>query len=210
MIIFLSLLTGFFWIVVYINLIYLGFKEKTYGMPFVALALNFSWEIIYSYIGLKYNLTSIETWAIFIWFILDIFIIFTYFLYGEKYFPPHCSNNYFWPWTIIIFIMSFTLQYFFFVEFGNIGQLYSAFLQNLVMSILFIIMLVYRSDINGQNLTIAICKCIGTLLPTISFGIIKENRLILILGIFCFIFDLAYIYFLYNIKKVKSSSILRK
>lgn len=203
MVLFLLLLSGFCWTIVYIQLIHLGFKEKTYGMPFVALALNFSWEVFYSYIGLKYNFTSIETWIILIWLILDALIVLTYFMYGKKYFPAHCSKKYFLPWTIIIFFMSFVLQYFFFIEFGSIGQVYSAFLQNLIMSILFINMLVQRSDLKGQNLSIAINKWIGTLAPTLLFGVIYGNKLVLALGIFCSIFDLLYIYFFNDIKKVR-------
>lgn len=203
MIISLLLLTGFCWTVVYVELIHLGFKEKTYGMPFVALALNFAWEAFYSYTGLKYSSTSIETWIILLWLVLDTFVVFTYFLYGKKYFPPQCSQEYFLTWTLIIFIMSFTLQYFFFEQFKSLGQIYSAFIQNLIMSILFITMLVRRKNLNGQSLTIAFNKWIGTLAPTILFGVIYGNKLVLVLGIFCSIFDLIYIYFLNNIKTMR-------
>jgi hypothetical protein len=196
------LLTGFCWTIVYIQLIRLGFKEKTYGMPFVALALNFSWEVLYSYLGLKYNFSNIETWIILVWLVLDALIVLTYFVYGKKYFPVYCSKDYFLPWTLIIFFMSFILQYFFFVEFGSLGKVYSAFLQNLIMSVLFLIMLVHRSDLKGQSLGIAITKWIGTLAPTILFGIIYGNKLALVLGIFCSLFDLIYVYFINNIRKL--------
>ena len=101
--------------------------------------------------------------------------------------------------------MSFAIQYYFIVQFGDLGRLYSAFLQNLIMSILFINMLVNRMDIKGQNLSIAIYKWIGTLAPTILYGVIWGNKLILVLGIFCSVFDILYIYFLNNIKKMSST-----
>jgi len=44
MVLFLLLLSGMCWAIVYIELICLGFKEKTYGMPFIALAFNFTWR----------------------------------------------------------------------------------------------------------------------------------------------------------------------
>lgn len=65
-------------------------------------------------------------------------------------------------------------------------------------------MLVGRPDIKGQSLTIAINKCIGTLAATISSSIILHSGLIITLGIFCFIFDTAYIYFLSHIKRLHS------
>lgn len=215
MVIFLLLLSGFCWTIVYLKLIVSGFKEKTYGMPFIALTLNFSWEVIYSYFNLTtHNYTSIQTWITLIWLFLDIFIIFTYLLYGKSYFPPYCNREYFIPWTLIIFLMSFILQYLFIIEFGDSGQVYSAFLQNLIMSILFINMLVHRNDLKGQNLVIAINKWLGTLASTILFGFIYGNRLALVIGIFCSVFDLIYIYFLNHIKKMhislsKSHNILK-
>lgn len=205
MVLFLLLLSGLCWIIVYIQLIILGLKYKTYCMPFVALALNFAWEALYSYIGLKSNLLNIQTWIILIWLLLDIVIVYTYLRYGRKHFPKHTSKEYFMPWTILIFLMSFVIQYYFIVEFGDLGKLYSAFIQNLIMSILFINMLVNRMDIKGQNLTIAINKWIGTLASTILFGVIQGNKLVLVLGIFCSIFDILYIYFLNIIKKMSSN-----
>lgn len=195
------LLSGICWTIVYIQLIVTGFKEKTYGMPFIALALNFAWEAIHSLFGIKNNIFSLQTWLILVWFLLDIIIVYTYLRYGKQYFPKHTSKKYFAPWTVIIFLMSFVIQYYFAIEFGSLGGIYSAFLQNLIMSILFINMLVSRSDLKGQNLIIGINKWIGTLSPTILYGVIYEYKLILILGIFCSLFDILYIYFLNQIKK---------
>lgn len=202
---FLLLLSGICWTIVYVQLIILGFKEKTCGMPFIALALNFAWEALNSFIGLKNNFLSLQTWIIVIWFLLDTLIVYTYLRYGKQHFPKYTSKKYFIPWTIIIFSMAFLIQYYFLIDFGNLGGIYSAFIQNLIMSILFINMLVSRDNLKGQNLIIGVSKWIGTLFPTILYGIIYEYRLILILGLFCSLFDILYIYFLNNIKKISSS-----
>ena len=72
------------------------------------------------------------------------------------------------------------------------------------MSVLFIDMLVKRGSSEGQSLYIAVNKWIGTLAPTILFGIVgdggfpKGSFLILVLGIFCSIFDLIYIRMLFR------------
>jgi len=101
--------------------------------------------------------------------------------------------------------MSFAIQYSFSIEFGNLGPWYSAFIQNLIMSILFINILVSRGSTKGQSLTIAVSKWIGTLAPTILFGIIRGNQLILVLGIFCSVFDITYIRYLNVVKKASFS-----
>jgi len=198
---FLLLLSGICWTLVYVQLIILGFKDKTCGMPFIALAFNFAWEALNSFINLKNNVLNLQTLIILIWFLLDIIIVYTYLRYGKQHFPKYTSKKYFMPWTIIIFLMAFLIQYYFLIDFGTLGGVYSAFLDNLIMSILFINMLVSRNNLKGQNLTIGIYKWIGTLAPTILYGVIYDCKLILILGLFCSLFDILYIYFLNNIKK---------
>ena len=109
------------------------------------------------------------------------------------------EKKYFVPWTILVLIACFVLQILFMVEFGDVeGEKYSAFLQNIAMSITYLYMLNSRRSSKGQSMTIAICKCIGTLTPTI-FGTIEGNTFILVTGIICFIFDIIYIFFLHKV-----------
>jgi hypothetical protein len=102
------------------------------------------------------------------------------------------------------------VQYAFRREFGFArGASYSAFSQNLLMSILFIAMLARRGSRAGQSLTIAVNKWIGTLAPTILYGALGEGAfprgsfLILTLGIFCSIFDLIYVWLLARMKPAR-------
>lgn len=48
MAVFLTLLSGIGWVIVYEECIRLGIQQKTYAMPFWALGLNFAWELIYT------------------------------------------------------------------------------------------------------------------------------------------------------------------
>jgi hypothetical protein len=67
------------------------------------------------------------------------------------------------------------------------------------MSVLFILMLQSRNGTEGQSLTIAYSKCMGTLAPTILFGIIGSvdmngpNTFMLIVGLIVFGIDVIYI-----------------
>ena len=80
---------------------------------------------------------------------------------------------------------------------------YSAFLQNVVMSILFIQLFVKRNGDFGQSLLLAVAKWIGTLAPTILMGVITYNPIVLVCGIFCTVFDVIYIVLLFNERKKK-------
>ena len=77
------------------------------------------------------------------------------------------------------------------------------------MSVLFIGMLVNRGNSEGQSLTIAVSKWLGTLAPTILFGVLGgehmngPNTLILVAGSFCSLFDIIYIWMLLRTKVVE-------
>ena len=82
--------------------------------------------------------------------------------------------------------------------------MYAAFLQNLLMSVLFIAMLVARGGTRGQTLTIAVAKWIGTLAPTLTFGVIHGSPFVLGVGVLCSVFDLVYIGLVWTAPKRES------
>ncbi|HAO5781041.1 TPA: hypothetical protein IP909_002182, partial [Listeria monocytogenes] len=91
MTLFLTLLSGIAWTIVYIELIRNGIKYKTYAMPLFALSLNFAWEVIYSVNDLVINSNSLGVQGLvnLIWACFDLIIVYTYFKYGKKYFPEN-------------------------------------------------------------------------------------------------------------------------
>lgn len=193
-------ISGICWTIVYFESVRLGFKYKTYAMPFWALTLNFAWETVHSIWGYREEGMTIQVIFNAVWCLLDIGILYTYFKFGQKYFPEFLTKKIFIIWSILALVVSYLLQYFFVAEFGLVkGGSYSAFLQNLIMSILFIVMFFQRRGNEGQNLTIAINKFFGTVAPTILVGIIgleafgRPNLFILVTGITIAIFDLIYI-----------------
>ena len=207
--IFLTLLSGIGWMIVYEECIRLGFKDKTYSMPFFVLGLNFAWEVlnfagelIFHWHGVMEGLTLAQTIVNGLWAGFDILILYTYIKYGKKEWCKNAPEKWFLPWTVIGLICCFTLQLLFIVEFGGVkGAEYSAFLQNVLMSILFIDLYWKRGNMEGQSMLLAVAKWIGTIAPTILMGVITFNPFIIVCGIFCSIFDLIYIYLLATHKK---------
>lgn len=196
----LTLVSGLCWTIVYLEGIRLGFRDRTYAIPFFALALNFAWEMLYTFIGFRTSPTDPQTLINAIWFLFDIGILFTYLKFGKQYFPSSVPQSWFLPWSMLGLVMAFLVEYSFAVEFGQMkGGSYAAFIQNLVMSVLFIMMLAQRGDTKGQSLIIGVCKWIGTLAPTIVFGVLGTRTfngpsiLIFVTGLFCSVFDVIYI-----------------
>jgi hypothetical protein len=198
----LTLISGICWTIVYIQGIRVGFKDRSYAIPFYALALNITWELLHSIYGFQSGV-SVQAVINAIWFVFDLGIIYTYFKYGRKYFPSDLPANAFVIWSVLGLVTALAVEYAFVREFGIAkGAGYSAFLQNLLMSILFITMLIRRGDTEGQRLSIAVSKWLGTLAPTVQFGLIGDGSfpngsfLILIVGLFCSMFDLIYLWML--------------
>jgi hypothetical protein len=199
----LILLSGTAWSIVYVESIRVGLRDKSYAMPFWALALNIAWELLHAALGLQAAGLTLQIGINFTWFLLDIGLLYTYIRFGKKHFPTAFQRVWFFPWTFIVLATAFIIQFMFIREFGLLmGAVYSAFLQNLLMSILFIAMLAQRNSREGQSLLIAISKCIGTLAPTIFMGALgikgymAPNPLVLVIGGLVFFFDLLYIYLL--------------
>lgn len=97
-----------------------------------------------------------------LWILLDIIILNTYFKYGKKEWPEIFSPKLFAPWSVLILICCSALQIVFIEEFGFVmAAQNSAFLQNLLMSVMFISMFVRRGDMEGQSLLLGIFQKLG-------------------------------------------------
>lgn len=190
----LTLISGISWTLVYLILIMRGFRDKTYGMPLFALTFNLSWEFLYAFVFHEGDSITLQRAVNTIWCLFDLVIVYTYLRYGRSEFPKNVDQKWFLPWSIIVMVVSFATLYVAALEFGMAwGARYSAFGQNLMMSVLFIGMLVSRKGVRGQSIYAAIFKWIGTAAPTIQFYAQTGSLLILTFGLGCFFFDVVYI-----------------
>jgi hypothetical protein len=190
---FLTAISGLAWTIVYIDSIRIGLRQKTYAIPMAALGLNFAWESTYTVHDLT-GAVSPQGFVNLLWALADLVIVYTFFAFGRAEFPRFVTRPMFIAWGVLVFGTSYAVQWLFIAQFGaDDAARYSAFLQNLLMSGLFIAMLVARRGLRGQTLTIAIAKWLGTLAPTILLGVLDNSPFILGIGIMCSVFDLVYI-----------------
>ena len=199
-------ISGLCWSAVYVDSIRTGFRQRTCCMPLFALGLNIAWEGIYAYTDLFIrHAYGVQAMANTVWFLLDIFILATWFRYGREEMKGQAGKQWFVPWSCLVLAACFVLQILFLVEFGDVeGEKYSAFLQNIAMSVAYLYMLQRRGSSKGQTMCIGVCKCVGTLTPTI-YGALEGNTFILVTGVICFVFDLIYIFALYSVKKAEAA-----
>ena len=199
-------ISGICWTIVYIELIRHGFKDKACGMPLFALGLNIVWEFLYSIDGffISKEFMMVQNIADLAWALCDVAILVCWFKYGKQYLPAK-AKRYFIPYTILALVVCMGSQFAFYLYCNTATEasIYSAFAQNVIMSVMFLTALFQRGNSKGFSILGAVCKCIGTLTPTIwgCFEIGGIHEYILITGILCFILDLIYIYFLLQEKK---------
>lgn len=197
---------GLCWNITYIGLIYRGFKDKIPGMPLPALALNFGWEFVMSFIYTE-HLIPLEVWMNRVWVLLDVLLLWQELRYGRHDFAkslPSIGEKLHLPVVAMAMTMGFFFTFLTVPEWHDEknGE-YAAFLMNVLMSMLFVSMLQRRRSIAGQSIYVALAKFIGTSVVGVAiFGIIvrpgtildvSPSPLELFLGICCFVFDLTYI-----------------
>lgn len=184
--------SGIFWTLVYLLIIRLGFRDKTYGMPITALCANISWEFIFSFM-IPHD--SPQNYINVVWFVFDLIIVCQTLRFGRTVFEP---RQLFYPAFVLGLVTSFGVILAITYEFSDWDGKYAAFGQNLMMSVLFIAMLLKRRDVSGQSVYIALFKMLGTLLPSILFYLRFPTSVLLnSLYVSIFVFDSIYLVMLY-------------
>ena len=200
---------GLFWSATYILIIRRGFKDKTFGMPMAALCANISWEAIFAFVTPH---GAPQLYVNYIWFALDAVIVVQFLKYGKKEFPNIARWQFYAAFALGLSIaipMILAVNY----ELEDTVGAYAAFGQNLMMSVLFVMMLINRKGISGQSFYIALFKMIGTGLSSTAFYFFRpgtqESVLLPLLFVTIFVFDLIYTVGIYRKYKSNGMSLKR-
>lgn len=172
------------WLTAYILIVKLGFQQKTYGMPIIALCGNIAWEFFYS-VGV-FPACSVSWEGCPPWlmrggnagaFVLDILILYTIFRYGRSKFSQPFVVKYFYAIVIFGLLTALGLVYFVETEFyrpnpgipgygdfmpiGLFSGVYTGYGMALEMGLLFIAMFFSRKGLEGQSFYIALGMAVG-------------------------------------------------
>ncbi|MFI9272725.1 hypothetical protein ACIGXM_18670 [Kitasatospora sp. NPDC052896] len=154
--------SGVFWTVTYVLVIRVGLRDRSYGMPLVALGANLSWEFIFSFVrphdGVQHVIDLV-------WLALDCGILWTVLRFGPREFRWLSCRAF--PALVAGTIgLSYLGVDAVCRQFDAGAGTFAAFGQNLMMSGLFLGMLLTRRSTRGQSLGIAVCKLVGTALAS--------------------------------------------
>ncbi len=169
----LPILTALCWTMVYVLVIRRDYLEKTYGIPLVVLGINIAWELVFSFVVRPPNMDE-QAWLWIginiTWLVLEGIILIQTIMYGPRENWP--SKSFFYGSLTAALVFGFAGILAITFEFQDLEGRWSSFMDNLIISVLFIHML-YQRGIRGQSLYIAIFKLVGTL--AIGIGYLADN-----------------------------------
>lgn len=176
----LGVLGDLLWVAVYVLVIRQGFRERTYGIPLFAICLNFTWELVFTTVHPPPSRVTLGLHLV--WLAIDALILLQVLRYGrERQVLPEVRR--YFPWVVggtllLCFVGHLTLYDYqlSLALFPDTEGITTAFVINLIMSVLFVAMLLHRRDSSGLSMPVAWLKMLGT-------GVISlANVLVFLLG----------------------------
>jgi hypothetical protein len=197
----------YMWVIVYILYIREIRKGQCIGMPVFAACSNFAWEIVWGVIPPSTDMGPLLVWAYRAWFLLDLYIISGVYRYGSAQIDNPAIKKYFKPFVVAV-VVGMTILYFFFKSGGydtSIGAT-SAYIAQMFISVLYLILLLRHQKLVWQSLPISILRMVGTGLNTIFLFLHYPHLYFLLsLGVMSLIIDNVYIYLFISGRKLRAA-----
>ena len=161
-----------FWVLVYILMIRRGLKDKSYGMPVVALCLNVAWETYFSFFSVEQPANRIVNG---LYMAPDLGVLWTCWRYGPQDFTAPLIRQYFRPLVFIVLVCCFILIRQFALAFQDDYGALSASFTTLLMSVSLVGLLLRRDSVRGQSLYIGLFVLLGNLCGAVENFIAKQT-----------------------------------
>jgi hypothetical protein len=182
------------WIVNYIFIIRNIIKHKFVEMPAPVLCANFAWELLWSWVFVM-NMGLAIRLGYMAWFFLDVYIVWNFYRYGHKQVSASIIPYYKMMFTFGLIAWIVCMYFYIDGGFDNPIGAHSAYMSNILISILYITLYLRMDDKTLFSFTTAWTKWLGTGLVTVMC-ILRwpDNYWLISMGIACFIIDIFYIY----------------
>jgi hypothetical protein len=196
-----ALIGSLLWVLAYVLMIKKGFHDQTYGLPLVAIMLNFSWEFIYVFIYPPDNKAVL--WLRVLWLVVDVFNVGLLVWYGRSVQSVPQIKQHFYSVLVWTFAFCYIGHLVLHHRLGDTADDESAYAINFIMSILFVFLFFNRPNQSGLSYGGAWAKMLGTGIMSVAafLAFLQEGKThyfleYLFVGVF--IFDVLYIYMLHQ------------
>lgn len=149
-----------FWTIAYILMIRRGLRDRSFGMPMVALCLNIGWETFFTLFS-DAQLANKVGYGIYL--AADLGVLYTCLRFGPEDFESPLTRRWFRPMTLATLVGGFFLIRQFSLRFGDVYGGISATFTTLLLSVLMVGMILRRNDVRGQSLYIALLVLVGNI-----------------------------------------------
>ncbi len=154
------------WLVAYILIIRKAFKDRTYGIPLLAICLNFTWEFWFAVVEPPASRIAHATH--FLWLVLDVVIVWQLVRWGRKEQTIPEVKKYFYPVLAVTMLaaligqVTLSRQLAHNTIFPDVEGSGIAWILNFIMSVLFIFFYFSRRDLRGLSYGGAWAMMVGT------------------------------------------------
>lgn len=147
-----------FWIIVYILMVRRGFKDRSYGMPIVALFVNVAWESYYAFFT---DVPMMNKVGAALYLVFDIGVVWTAIKFAKDDFDSALIKRYLNHVMIVTTVAAFFLIAMFDRAFNDPFGPLSAGFTTMLLSILMLCMLFRRDSVKGQSFYIGLFILLG-------------------------------------------------
>lgn len=155
----LIVLVGFLcWSGVYWQMWRRGVRDQSFGMPLVALCVNITWEIVFTFFSDGPMPVKVVNG---LWLGLDLAVLATLLRFGRGDYASAFVRNAFFPLVAAVFAVAALVVPAFKVAFADTTGGISATFTTMLLSALLVAMLVRRDNVRGQSIYIGLLVLFG-------------------------------------------------
>ena len=168
------------WAVVYGFSIYQGFKDKSYGIPLVAICLNITWELFFAFgcspsLGHDICVADSDLKFVRLWALFDVVIFAQLLRYGRSFQEnPLLQNRLGFYLTVAgLLAIGYVGQSTFIISHRDVSGDEMAWISSLIMNVLFILAVFGKHGMVGLSLPAAWAKLVAN--TCIAGGLLAVN-----------------------------------
>lgn len=152
------------WIWAYVAVLQNVRRQQFVTIPAAAVVANVSWEFLWGFFFMP-DMGKLIVWGYRAWAILDVFIVWNLLKYGDRQLLTPIGKQYFKPAVLFGIACWFTALWFFIGEGYDMSMgATSAYLINVMMSAVYIVLIAKHPEIRRFSFTVAWTKGLGTAL----------------------------------------------